>query len=70
MNANGRSGQGHGLHISPIWAGNDNTIGRNTARGNPGGPCTAPPGPQNTTDFCDEGFNNTSFGDNFLPNLY
>ena len=25
------------------------------------------PGPQNTADFCDEGPNYTSFGDNLMP---
>jgi parallel beta-helix repeat protein len=71
MNNNGVSGQGHGLHLSAIWAGDYNTFGRNTARGNPGGPCAFagglyPP----TTDFCDEGLINSSFNDNYMPNMF
>jgi len=45
----------------------DNTYGRNTARGNAGTACTAPPGPRNGPDFCDEGSGNSSFGDNLMP---
>jgi len=52
-----------GLHFGNAAA--DCTYGRNTARGNVGGPC--PTG--GTTDFCDEGANDSSFGDNFMPTL-
>jgi parallel beta-helix repeat protein len=71
MNSNGLSGQGHGLHLSSNWGGDANTFGRNTARGNPGGPCAWAGGPYPPTpDFCDEGLANTSFTDNLMPNLF
>lgn len=63
MNRNGVGGSGHGLHLSSAIGGDDNTYGRNTARGNPGGPCGGPA----TPDFCDEGVNNGSFNDNYMP---
>jgi parallel beta-helix repeat protein len=46
-----------------------NVFRRNSARGNagPGGPCGAGPGP--TTDFCNDGINNNTFGDNFMPSV-
>ncbi|MCP3982138.1 MAG: right-handed parallel beta-helix repeat-containing protein [bacterium] len=47
----------------------DNTFGRNTARGNGGGSCTFGTPICGTPDFCDGGtnINNTSFGDNLVP---
>lgn len=67
LNSNGTSGSGHGLHFYAI-GGQNNTYGRNTARGSPGGPCIPPPGPFNTPDFCDDtGGANDSFGDNYIP---
>ena len=68
LNSNGTSGMGHGLHLSANWGGDWNTFGRNTARGNPGGPCAYPGGlyPP-TTDFCDEGMSSGSFNDNYMP---
>lgn len=52
-----------GLHFG--FAASDNTYGRNTAKGSPGSVC----GGVATTDFCDEGTGNDSFGDNFMPDL-
>ncbi len=52
-----------GLHFGNAAA--NCTFGRNTARGNAGGSC--PTG--GTPDFCDAGTNDSSFGDNFMPNL-
>jgi parallel beta-helix repeat protein len=71
MNSNGYTGMGHGLHLSRNWGGDFNTFGRNTARGNPGGPCAfiGSPYPP-TTDFCDEGLGNGSFNDNYMPNFF
>jgi len=72
MNSNGTTGTGHGLHLSFVWTGDFNTFGRNTARGNAGGPCILagsiyPP----TPDFCDEGAGgNSSFNDNYMPNFF
>ena len=50
----------YGLRLS----GNDNVYRGNTARGNGGTVCT---GTVSGGDFCDEGTNNTSHGDNYLP---
>ena len=66
-----RAGLGHGLHLSFNWGGDWNTFGRNTARGNPGGPCAFAGGPYPpTADFCDEGLANSSFNDNYMPNFF
>ena len=54
---------GFGLKLS----GNDNLYRGNTVRGNNGGvgdPCN---GTSSGGDFCDEGTNNTSHGDNYMP---
>jgi parallel beta-helix repeat protein len=47
----------------------DNTIGRNTLRANQvaPGPCAFTPAPCFWPDYCDDGINNTSFGDNMGP---
>jgi parallel beta-helix repeat protein len=64
LTSNGFSGNGYGLYLE--GSAFDNTYGRNTARGNPGGPCFGP----TTSDWCDEGLGNSSFGDNYMPNLF
>lgn len=83
-NSDGLFVEGHRNHIERntvnyndrcgiLLMGNDNTFGRNMARGNdPGGTgmCTPPLMPcagQWPPDFCDMAFGNTSFGDNLTP---
>ena len=50
-----------------LYSGSENNVYRgNTVRGNTGDPlnCSSPSA---TTDFCDDGTNNTSHGDNYMP---
>jgi len=49
-----------------VVEGSNNTYGRNTARGNAGGVCAGP----STSDWCVMGLGNSSFGDNYIPNLF
>jgi hypothetical protein len=53
---------GYGLKIT----GKDCVFRSNTARSNGGTGCT---GTASGNDYCDEGINNTSHGDNYMPNL-
>ena len=52
----------YGLRFEP--ASTDNVYRGNTVRGNAGTDCT---GTTSGGDFCDEGTNNTSHGDNYMP---
>jgi hypothetical protein len=51
-----------GLHLT----GDDNVYRGNMARGNGTGQASCP-NPDGGADFCDEGTNNTSHGDNYMP---
>lgn len=55
--------QGYGLRIT----GSENFYADNFARGNLGNNCSSASA---STDFCDEGINNTSAGNNFMPNQF
>jgi hypothetical protein len=59
---------GYPYYFGLTLFGSDNVYRGNIARGNNGEPgeCS---NPSATTDFCDEGTNNTSHGDNYLPDL-
>jgi parallel beta-helix repeat protein len=56
------SSAGFGLDFSALSS--DNVYRGNTARGNGGTGCS---GTSSGGDFCDEGTNNTSHGDNYMP---
>jgi hypothetical protein len=57
---------GYPYYFGLTLFGSDNVYRGNIARGNNGEPgdCS---NPSATTDFCDEGANNTSHGDNYMP---
>jgi len=74
MNRNCQLGIGQcwGLHLAAVWAGADNTFGRNTARGNGGMAAMCPaalPYPP-TPDFCNEQPGAGSFNDNYMPSFF
>jgi len=56
----------NGFEYGVYITGNDNVHRGNIARGGNGDPASCD-NPEATADFCDEGTNNTSHGDNYMP---